>query len=436
MQRFYWYRPGARWIMRPRNPRGPGADMLIRDLLLADGFGAFYYDDQAAIAAGAEHDGFRYTGQPLTPGFDAVRMPARSLGIGLQLEDGSVAWGDMMTVQYAGAGGRERVFDPTAVRARVLQEIAPQLIGRRLTTFRAACAELVDGGSLPRAIRYGLSQALLQAVADMQRVTPAEVICREYALPLSAQAVPLFCQSGDERRNHTDKMILKRVAALPHGLINSAAKFGREGEAFLEYAGWVAQRVRSLGGPQYTPILHFDLYGTAGRAFDNDLHAIAALLERAQQRVGDFRLQIETPFILGGRDAQVEGFAELKALLAQRGSPVRLVADEWCDTLDDVRAFVQRRAAHLVQIKMPDLGSLAECIEAVLVARAAGIGAYLGGSCAETDLSARLAVHVGVATQVDLLLAKPGMGVDEAITIVGNEQNRLLARLAAGRKAA
>jgi methylaspartate ammonia-lyase len=405
--------------------------MLIRDVLLAEGFGAFYYDDQAAIAAGAEHDGFTYRGEPLTRGFDAVRMPARSLGIGLLLEDGGVAWGDMMTVQYSGAGGREPVFDPKAARALVQDVVARSLVGCAVDGFRATCERVMAGQRLPAAVRYGLSQAVLQAAAHVRRLTPAEVICSEYSLPVRPKPVPLFAQSGDLRRDNTDKMILKRVDALPHGLINSAAKFGPRGEAFLDYAEWVAGRVRDLGDPQYRPILHFDLYGTAGRAFANDLRAIAGLLASAQERVGAFTLQIETPFILGSREQQIEGFAQLKALLEQMGSPVRLVADEWCDTLADVREFAARRAAHLVQIKMPDLGSLTECVEAVLAAKAAGIGAYLGGSCAETDLSARLAAHVGVATQVDLLLAKPGMGVDEGITIVGNEQSRLIAVLSA-----
>jgi methylaspartate ammonia-lyase len=40
-----------------------------------------------------------------------------------------------------------------------------------------------------------------------------------------------------------------------------------------------------------------------------------------------------------------------------------------------------------------------------------------------------MSVHVAVATQADMMLAKPGMGVDEAISIVGNEQSRLLALL-------
>ncbi|MFQ3457918.1 methylaspartate ammonia-lyase, partial [Bradyrhizobium sp. UFLA01-814] len=48
----------------------------------------------------------------------------------------------------------------------------------------------------------------------------------------------------------------------------------------------------------------------------------------------------------------------------------------------------------------------------------------LGGTCAETDLSARTTANIGVATGVTQMLAKPGMGFDEGFSIVCNEMNR------------
>jgi methylaspartate ammonia-lyase len=63
---------------------------------------------------------------------------------------------------------------------------------------------------------------------------------------------------------------------------------------------------------------------------------------------------------------------------------------------------------------------------AVLACKAGGVGAFLGGSCAETDISARVAVHVALATRPDLIMAKPGMGVDEGIMLVQNEMARPL----------
>jgi methylaspartate ammonia-lyase len=54
---------------------------------------------------------------------------------------------------------------------------------------------------------------------------------------------------------------------------------------------------------------------------------------------------------------------------------------------------------------------------------------YLGGTCNETDRSARMCVHVALAVQPDQMLAKPGMGVDEGFMIVKNEMGRALAVL-------
>jgi methylaspartate ammonia-lyase len=409
--------------------------MRIVDVLSADALGAYWHDDQAAIRAGAEQDGFAYAGSPRTPGFHAIRMPARALSIGLVLGDGHVAWGDLLTVQYAGAGGREPPFRPEAARELVARLIAPRVLNDALDGFRAACSRILapdaDGRPVPRSIAYGISQAVLAAIAHQRGCTPTEVLCDDYGLPLVTSAVPLFAQSGDDRRANVDKMILKRVDVLPHGLINNRDKLGPRGATFAAYADWVAKRVRELGGDDYTPVLHFDLYGTAGLEFAGDIEAIADWLATIESSLRPFRLRIETPFDFGSRDAQIDGFLRLRAALNRRGAALELVADEWCDTIDDVRAFAAAGAAHLVQVKMPDMGSLADSAQAVIECQAGPTRAYLGGSCAETDLSARAAVHVALATRPVMLLAKPGMGVDEALTIVSNEQQRTLATLRA-----
>ena len=55
------------------------------------------------------------------------------------------------------------------------------------------------------------------------------------------------------------------------------------------------------------------------------------------------------------------------------------------------------------------------------------MGAYLGGSANETDHSTRVSVHVGIGCAADLLIGKPGQGVDEALMIERNEMQRTLA---------
>ncbi|RWI86444.1 methylaspartate ammonia-lyase [Mesorhizobium sp.] len=406
--------------------------MHIKDVLLARGNGAFFYDDQAAIRAGAALDGFIYVGEPITPGFKSLRVPASSLSVGLVLADDIVVWGDTMGVQYAGAGGRDPLFDPNEISDVTSRVVAPRLFDVDASRFLDSCANVlypVEHQRLPLAVEYGVSQALLRAAAHLQRKTMAEIICAEFGLQLPTCRVPIYCQSGDSREINVDKMILKAVDVLPHGLINSRQKFGVAGQTFMEFVKWVAARTRQIGRPGYHPLLHFDVYGWIGEEIGLEPQSIADFICKVADTVPDFTLNIESPADFGSTQAQIENYARLVSILDDRGSSARIVVDERCNTLEDIRLFAEAKAAHLIQIKTPDVGSLADTARAVLLCKENKVGAYVGGSCTETDLSAQASVHISVATQADMMLAKPGMGVDEAFSIVGNEQNRLLAVL-------
>ncbi|MER9851951.1 methylaspartate ammonia-lyase [Mesorhizobium sp. M0106] len=406
--------------------------MHIKDILLAPGSGAFFYDDQEAIRSGASQDGFIYVGKPITPGFTSIRIPASSLSIGLVLADDTVVWGDMMSVQYSGAGGRDDLFETDQISDLTSRVVAPRLLDADASLYLDACAKVfepIGHERLPLAIEYGVSQALLRAAAYLQRKTMAEIICAEFDLPLPTCRVPIYCQSGDAREVNVDKMILKGVDILPHGLINSRQKFGVDGQTFMEFVKWVATRTRQIGRPGYHPVLHFDVYGWIGQEIGLEPQSIADFICKVADTVPDFTLNIESPADFGSTQAQIENYAKIVSILDNRGSIARIVVDERCNTLEDIRLFAEAKGAHLVQIKSPDVGSIADTARAVLICKANKVGAYVGGSCTETDLSAQASVHISVATQADIMLAKPGMGVDEAFSIVGNEQNRLLAML-------
>jgi methylaspartate ammonia-lyase len=407
---------------------------LIKNVLSAPALGAFFYDDQRAIRGGAVQEGFLYTGNPQTDGFSSIRMPAEAMSLGLALDDGYVAWGDMMSVQYAGAGGRETVFSYGMAQDLLQQELSERLLNVSLHSFRDSQSVVLDalsnGDSVPLSVQYGISQALLRAVAHIRRKPMAAVLAEEYDLPLIATPVPLYAQSGDERYVNVEKMVLKGVEVLPHGLINAPSKLGENGEKFLEYVRWVRSCALRLGGQDYAPTLHFDVYGNIGIAFRHNIEKMAEYIGRVADAAGQLKLNIESPGDFGSTEAQIDGFARLRARLRSIGCRAKIVADEWCDQLADIEAFVSAGAVDIVQIKMPDVGSIAHSMDAAAVCKAGGVGAYMGGSCVETDLSARASVHVAVAVQADMQLAKPGMGVDEAISIVRNEQSRLLSELA------
>ena len=408
--------------------------MKILDVVCSKGRTGFYFDDQRAIKAGADHDGFTYVGSPVTPGFAAVRQAGESISVMLVLEDGQVAYGDCAAVQYSGAGGRDPLFLAKDFIPVIENNIKPQLVGREADSFKNLSemveAITVNGKRLHTAIRYGVTQAILDAVARATGRMMCEVVADEYGCTVTDQPLNIFTQSGDDRYSNADKMIIKGAQVLPHALINNVkTKLGEHGELLAEYVGWLRDRVLKLRRDEsYNPIFHIDVYGTIGAAFGNDNYkGMADYIAELEKIAAPFHLRIEGPMDVEDREKQMLALKALTAELDARGINVEIVADEWCNTLEDIKYFADNKAGHMVQIKTPDLGGINNTVEAVLYCKRLGIGAYQGGTCNETDRSAQVCVQCAMATRPDQILAKPGMGVDEGYMIVYNEMQRILA---------
>lgn len=314
------------------------------------------------------------------------------------------------------------------------QYIKPQLVGKEADSFRTLAKEMeeiqVDGKKLHTAIRYGVSQAILDAVAKASKRLMCEVVADEYGLTVSDKEIPIFTQSGDNRYDNSDKMIVKGAQVLPHALINNVkTKLGENGEILKEYVAWLSKRIQDLRTDEsYDPVLHIDVYGTIGAAFGVDNYEkMADYLAELEEAARPFHLRIEGPMDAEEREKQMLCLKGLTEEVDRRGINVELVADEWCNTLEDVKYFADNKAGHMAQIKTPDLGGINNTIEAVLYCKEKGFGAYQGGTCNETDRSAQVCVNCAMATKPDQILAKPGMGVDEGYMIVYNEMQRILA---------
>lgn len=407
--------------------------MKIIDVVCSPGKTGFYFDDQRAIKKGAGHDGFTYTGEAVTEGFKSIRQAGESISVMLILEDGQVAHGDCAAVQYSGAGGRDPLFLAEDFIPIIQNEIAPKLIGRELNNFKALAEEFdrmqIDGKRLHTAIRYGMTQAILDGVAKAKKVTMAEVVNEEYNVGKEIKRVPIFTQSGDNRYDNVDKMIIKTSDVMPHALINHVEdKLGLKGEKLLEYVKWMSNRVQKLRtNEEYAPIFHIDVYGTIGMAFDCDTNAMAEYIGTLEEAAKPFKLRIEGPMDVEDRQKQMEALRDLTAEIDRRGINVELVADEWCNTLEDVKFFADNKAGHMLQIKTPDLGGVNNTAEAIIYCNERGIGAYSGGTCNETNRSAEVTTNIAMACAATQCLAKPGMGVDEGYMIVNNEMNRVMA---------
>ena len=393
--------------------------------------GGYYNEDLEAIRSGAEKDGFFYAGTPQSPGFGRIKEPSEAVSIVLLLENGQTVFGDALSVEFAAAGGRRGRFR-SHEQLPHLQRLCDALEGLDTSRFLQAC-DAVEAYALSAelhrpAAMYGVSQALLQGAAIARRQTPAEVVAEELGLAVPDAPVPIYVQTGEQRRANVDRAILKEADVLPHGLINTVDQvFGHDGALLLDYVSWVVKRIQAYGRDGYWPELHFDVYGLPGIVFEFDLDRIADYVAEIGVRSAPYAVCIEMPIETDSRESQIEAFAGLRARLAERECSVKLIVDEWANDLEDIRAFVQAGATDMVNVKTPDLGSISHAARAVLECWRGGTRPILGGSCTDTDQSARIATHVALACRPAWVLARPGMGVDEGFQIVKNEMARTLA---------
>ncbi|MDD2363947.1 MAG: methylaspartate ammonia-lyase, partial [Eubacteriales bacterium] len=297
--------------------------MRIKQLICAPGRTGFYFDDQKAIKAGARMDGNIYIGEAKTDGFTSVRQAGESVSLMLILEDGQIAYGDCAAVQYSGAGGRDPLFLAADFIPLIEKEIAPLLVGKELGSFREMM-DLVenfhtaDGKRLHTAIRYGLSQVLLDALAKAGKKMICEVVAEEYDLDVSTAPIPIFCQSGDSRYENADKMIIKQADVMPHALINNVQeKLGNKGELLQEYLAWLSERIQTYRlDPEYNPVLHIDVYGTIGQAFGDENYVdMADYLETLVEAAAPFHLRIEGPMDGGSKAETIKHLSALSTLV-------------------------------------------------------------------------------------------------------------------------
>ncbi len=408
--------------------------MKIINVILTKSYTGFYFDDQKAIKQGADHDGFMYMGKPVTPGFTGIRQTGEAISVQIILENGVVGYGDCAAVQYSGAGGRDPLFLADDFIPFLEKNIVPQLIGETINKFRPLAEKYdhmeVEGKRLHTAIRYGLTQALLNACANYYHVTMAEIVRKEYRIKdKEYKAIPIFTQSGDDRYINADKMIIKQADVLPHALINNVeTKLGKNGEILKDYVIWLKNRViKWRAREDYNPVFHIDVYGTIGIAFDLDVNKMVKYMMELEELAKPFAIRIEGPVDTGDREGTMQYLKAITAKLRKKGSKLEIVADEWCNTLEDIKYFADNKAGTMLQIKTPDLGGVNNIAEAIIYCNKKHIGSYCGGTCNETNISAQTTTNIAVACKADQCLAKPGMGVDEGYMIVRNEMSRVVA---------
>lgn len=401
------------------------------DVRFVCGLSGYFHKDLQAVKSSPDYNPLVDNVAAVTPGFDNVVQAGEVISVLIRLPNGSVAIGDCADVIFSGAASRDPLFIPAQHIPFLEAAIRPWLLNCDVSMFRPNAAQVdatwqaLGNKRLHTAVRYGLTQALLSATALVWHCTISEVVSREWTVDISTCSVGILASCHRNDHLQLDRMIMKQVALLPHASFVHVNDIGPKGEVLLDYVHSVSKRIQERGASTYRPRLHFDVYGTIGDAFlDDEIPDFLQLVGRAAH---PYDILIESPIVATTRDSQIERLRQLKKSLDARQINVQIVADEWCNTLEDIREFVEAKAVDFVQVKLPDLGSLHNSIDAVMYCRSRNVGCCLGGSANETDISARITAQIALATKPNFILSKPGIGADEGLMILTNEMLRTLA---------
>jgi methylaspartate ammonia-lyase len=407
----------------------------IARVLTADGIGSCWQEDISSIRKKWIPPGERWITPASAPGMRFVRQPARVLSIGLGMKDGRVAWGDCLSVSFAGKSGRESAFsnDDAAVHF-IKSKLRDELIkcqGKRLADVESFLR--AEHPELPTSVWFGISQALVNAVSTINNV-PAHLVLRDVlgtdAIVKKIPAkIELQGSCGSNWRDVVERMIIAGVKYLPQGQFeNLEIELGNEGAKLFEYIDWLKERIGTLGPVSLkngNRVITLDFHGALGLIFNNDVERIATYINTLESRCKPHGLHIESPLVMSTFDQQLSQLSALQVALRKRKSTALVIADEWANNLDQIEKLALAQAVGGIHIKMPDTGSILDSGRAVALCRKSELFCLLGGSCTETTTSTTLAVHLAAATAPDALLIKPGISFDEGFSLISTEFSRI-----------
>ncbi|NHZ72723.1 MAG: hypothetical protein GWP17_06540, partial [Aquificales bacterium] len=206
-------------------------------------------------------------------------------------------------------------------------------------------------------------------------------------------------------------------------------QLGTNGERLQQFIRQLAELITRVGHSSYQPTIHLDAAGSLGQLFDNDAGRVLGALYGLEQAAKPYQLRVVDPVLLDAQEAQIELMCQLMEYVRMRRMNVQLAASTGINSLADVEAFVQAEAVHLLTLSMPDLGSIHQVIEAIMICQKGKTATSTTNILLEGP--AETAVHVALAAQPDLLAASAGPHGRRALSTVHDEMTRTLVWLTA-----
>ena len=402
-------------------------DRIIK-VLTSVSWGSYYFEDLARIRRDLISTSDRYHTPTEHGSYPKVRTPVPAVSMGLVLGNGVVAWGDCVPVSFSGKSGRALPRDPQDLARWMEQTLGPWFEHRSVVPWIVLEKDFLrEFSEIPAFVRYGVSQAMMSAASSASGKPYWQIFAEDLGYQNPTECIKLHGSCGGDWGDTVDRMLARRLEYLPQGQFEFLGhQIGSDGKALNLWIESFKKRAKRF---DYLPTLTLDFHGALDELCEQDLDRVADMIEGIAKTAAPHSCHIESPLTAPDFEGFRKRIFQLKEILGRRGldAPgLRIIADEWANSLSDIKQLVAENGVDGVHIKMPDTGALSECATAVDVIRAEGKFALLGGSCTETMLGARATAHLAVVTKPDAVLVKPGMGFDESFAYLDGEMKRAI----------
>jgi methylaspartate ammonia-lyase len=298
-------------------------------------------------------------------------------------------------------------------RELITGQLGKQVTGARVETIRV-------NRPLSPAIRFGISEALLKALAMAQGVTVAELLTEEYGLSRPRTIVPLHAEVKGGQAIPLYPQLASLELRLPG--VDPVRELGEKNERLQRLVRQLSERVIAAAGGD-RPLLHLSVGGGLGRLYHYDVGKILGALYGLERAAAPVALRVEDPLLDDDLRAQCKMLAELCNLLRMRGMTLQLVAGAAIEGLGDVSTILNADAAHMIRLSMLRLGTIHDTMTAAIACREKRVGVLLSGAPAET------LGNVALAIKPELVAAPDNdAGIDELYGAMARTAAWLLSR--------
>lgn len=391
---------------------------------------------------------------------DSSHTAGAAVSIGLVLDGRHIYWGTCPGPRPVDPAQQENDSWRASIVDTIQQQLGPLLVGRSLETLRPLVAELDDiretvtetrtvnpspeqliGGKLSRralltgrlappaprteqitvqrallpAVRFGMSHAILAALADISGVMATELIADEYDLGSHAFQPIIQVELNEQLVQGTVPAHINAFGYTTSG-DDPIRELGEAAELLQRRVRKIKELLAATRSPPQT-IINLNLRGGLGQLYDNNVGQLLGALYGLEQAARPYLIRVQDPFQADDLGAKIKLMAQLKWYLGTRRMKTQLIGGSGLHRMADLVDFLSEDAAHLIKLNPPQFGSIVQTVEAILACQEKGIGVLLDNREDDAGLSAAIC-HIAVATgalQMDVGTASRAAAVTQEI---------------------